>query len=105
MATIGPAVLEYHDSLYFKIHLAKCSDGSFVTALIYPAEYDDEFSRWLIDGEYKTAGQAEGGVSAVQTYYDNGAEILRRYQVLGQQAHSSKTGAKLFAAAKTAVQR
>src|SRR4030042_1910394 len=29
-----------------KVHLAKYSDRKFVVALIYPAEYDDEFSSW-----------------------------------------------------------
>jgi len=88
-----------------KIHLANRSNGSFVTALIYPAEYDDEFSRWLIDGDYKTAGQVSGGVSTVQAYYDEGAEILRRYQVLGRSAHTDRSGAELFGSVKMAVQR
>ena len=29
-----------------------------------------EFSSWLLEGCYKTAGTAEGGVGAVQRYYD-----------------------------------
>jgi len=92
-----------------KIHLAKfsepCSDESFVTALIYPAEYDDEFSRWLIDCDYKTAGQVSGGISIVQAYYDEGAEILRRYQILGRSGYTDRSGAELLASVKTAVQR
>ncbi|MHC4222230.1 MAG: hypothetical protein ACYST9_07385, partial [Planctomycetota bacterium] len=44
-----------------KVHLAKYSDEKFAVALIYPAEYDDEISSWLIQGQYKTQGPAEGG--------------------------------------------
>ena len=45
-----------------KVHLAKYNDDKFAVAIIYPAEYDDEVSLWLLSGEYKTAGAAEGGV-------------------------------------------
>jgi hypothetical protein len=88
-----------------KIHLAKYSDSSFVTALIYPAEYDDEFSQWLIDCDYKTDGQAAGGISTVQAYYDQGPEILRRHQIFDQQAHADRTREELLASVKMAVQR
>jgi hypothetical protein len=88
-----------------KVHLAKYSEDRFVTALIYPAEYDDEFSRWLIDGGYKTAGAAEGGVEAVQRYYDQSPQVLDRHQLFGQAAYENRTGAELLASVKLAVQR
>lgn len=88
-----------------KVHLAKYSEDSFVTALIYPAEYDEEFSRWLIERDYKTAGAAEGGIEAVQRYYDQGAEVLRRHQLFGESSLASRTGEELLAAVKVAVQR
>ncbi|MHC4260809.1 MAG: hypothetical protein ACYSTF_10445 [Planctomycetota bacterium] len=58
-----------------KVHLAKYSDEKFAVAVIHPAEYDDEISRWLLDGEYKTSGAAEGGIGVVQRYYDDKPEI------------------------------
>jgi len=88
-----------------KVHLAKYSEDKFVTVLIYPAEYDEEFSRWLIDGNYRTAGAAEGGIEAVQRYYDWKPEILDRHQLFGQSAYKSRTGAELLASVKLAVQR
>jgi len=88
-----------------KVHLARYSDGKFVTAMIYPAEYDDEFSRWLTDGGYKTAGVAEGGVEAVQRYYDQSPQVLDRHQLFGQSAYASRTGTELLASVKLAVQR
>lgn len=88
-----------------KVHLARYAEDNFVTALIYPAEYDDGFSRWLIDGGYKTDGAAEGGMEAVQRHYGRKGEILDRHQLFGQAAYESRTGEDLLASIKLAVQR
>jgi len=88
-----------------KLQLAKYSDGKFVTALIYPSEYDDELSRWLSDNNYKTAGPAEGGISAVTGYYRDESEILERRQLFAVDKFENKTGEELLAATKIAVQR
>jgi hypothetical protein len=88
-----------------KVHLAKFSDDKFAVVLIYPAEYDDEISDWLLEHEYKTAGAAEGGISATTKYYDAKPEILERHQLWGQSTVESRTGEKLLAATKIAVQR
>jgi hypothetical protein len=88
-----------------KVHLAKYSEDKFAVALIYPAEYDDEVSCWLLDGDYRTAGAAEGGTGAVQRYYDSAAEILERHQLFGKSESISRTGEKLLASLKLAVQR
>ena len=40
-------------------------DETYITALIYPAEHDDAFSRWLLDGHYRrTSGAVEGGTGS-----------------------------------------
>lgn len=88
-----------------KVHLAKYADDKFAVALIYPAEYDDEVSSWLIEGDYKTAGTAEGGTGAVQRYYDSAAEIIERHQLFAQSDQTSRTGRELLASLKQAVQR
>jgi hypothetical protein len=88
-----------------KVHLAKYSDEKFVIALIYPAEYDEEISIWLPDGNYKTSGAAEGGIEAVQRFYDYKPQILDRHQLLGQSQYQSRSGAELLANLKLAVQR
>jgi len=88
-----------------KIHLTKYGDSEFAAALIYPAEYDDEFSRWLLEADFSTAGPACGGIEAVQNYYSRPGEILRRHQLFGESAYKNKTGDELLAAVKTAVQR
>ena len=88
-----------------KVHLAKYDGHSFVTAIIFPAEYNDEFSSWLSDAGYKTRGEATGGTDAVKTYYDQAPEILQRHQLLGQSQWHSKTGDELLLSTKIAVQR
>ncbi|HUU15836.1 MAG TPA: hypothetical protein VMW72_01695 [Sedimentisphaerales bacterium] len=88
-----------------KVHLAKYNDDKFAVALIYPAEYNDEVSSWLLDGQYKTSGAAEGGIEAVQRYYDYNPEILERHQLFGKFASISRTGQELLAGLKLAVQR
>jgi len=65
-----------------KAHLSVWNDG-YVIALIYPAEYDQEFSRWLLDIGYTTQGAVEGGISAVQGYYDGRAVVLQQQQLFG----------------------
>ena len=88
-----------------KVHLAKYADDKLVVALIYPAEYDSEFSSWLLEGDYRTKGAAEGGVGAVQRYYDQQPEILDRHQLFGQSEVISRTGSELLSSLKLAVQR
>ena len=88
-----------------KVHLAEYSEEKLVTALIYPAEYDGQMSAWLLDGNYRTAGAAEGGLEAVQRYYDSKPEILDRHQLFGQSEYQNRTGQELLAGVKLAVQR
>ena len=88
-----------------KVHLAEYNEEKFVTAIIYPAECDDEFSTWLLQSEYKTAGAAEGGIEAVERYYSQEPEILERQQLFGKLSFQSRTGDELLVATKIAVQR
>jgi hypothetical protein len=88
-----------------KLHMSKDEEGRFAIALIYPAEYDDEFSRWLLDTGYRTKGEVRGGIDIVSGYYDAKPQILARKQLLPIAAIESKRGAQLIEATKLAVQR
>jgi len=88
-----------------KVHLSKYSNDKYVVALIYPAEYDDELSSWLLDGQYKTSGAVESGVGAVQRYFNFEPEILDRYQLFAKSELRSRSGQELLAGLKLAVQR
>lgn len=88
-----------------KVQLAKYSDEKFAVSLIYPAEYEDEISGWLLDGDYNGCGLAEGGISAVQMYYEFKPRIMQTHQLFGRTELISRTGQELLANLKTAVQR
>jgi hypothetical protein len=88
-----------------KIQLARFAVDKFVVALIYAAERDAEVSSWLLGGEYRTAGPAEGGSGAVERYYRDAPEILETQQIFGAQESISRTGRQLLEAVPLAVQR
>jgi len=88
-----------------KVHLAQYAEDKFAVALIYPAEYDDEFSSWLLEGDFRTTGAVEGGTGAVERYYQSQADILQRHQLLEGGENVSRTGDELLACLARAVQR
>jgi cyclophilin family peptidyl-prolyl cis-trans isomerase len=87
-----------------KIQLANNGD-TFITALIYPAEYNDAFSQWLLDGNYRTAGQVEGGADAVKRYYNTEPEVLKRKQLWPLSSAEHLTGETLMEATNRAFVR
>lgn len=87
-----------------KLHLAQLSSEQYLTALIYPAEYEDEFSRWLLDCDYRTAGPAAGGIGQVDLYYRQNATVLERTQLFNSRSVAFR-GQMLLEAAKRAVVR
>ena len=88
-----------------KLHLAKYSDDKFVTTVIYPAEYNDEISEWLTGADFKTKGPAEGGIEAVQRYYNDNPKIIDRHQLFAKTELQNRTGEELLANLKVALQR
>ena len=69
-----------------KVHLGSDNNGGFVTAMIYPAEYDEMFSRWLADGNYRTLGAVEAGQAAVSRYYTMSWKIIAKTQLWAEKA-------------------
>jgi hypothetical protein len=88
-----------------KVHLARCADDRLVVALIYPAEHEEEVSSWLLEGEFRTAGPAQGGVGAVQQYYQGQPDVLERHQLFGTGEDISRSGEELLACVMRVVQR
>ena len=86
-----------------KVQLARVGEGEYVTALIYPAEYDADMSSWLLVNGYRTAGPARGGVEVVGEYYDAEVEVLERHQLFGKMSFESRTGGELLESAKRKV--
>jgi hypothetical protein len=88
-----------------KVNLAHWDEGQYVLGLIYPAEYEEEISAWLTQGQFEAEGLAEGGVGVVQQYYDRSPEILEKHQLFGHGRFESRTGDELLLGLKRAVQR
>lgn len=80
-------------------------ESGFVTALIYPAEYDADISRWLIELEYAGGDHVEGGISHVTDYYAESKEILRRAQLWNQSQTSSRSRDAILGSVRNALQR
>ncbi len=88
-----------------KVHLAKYAEDRYAVALIYPAEHDEEISSWLLEGGYRTSGSAEGGIGAIERYYQDHPEILDHHQLFGASETISRTGDELLGSIARAVQR
>jgi hypothetical protein len=88
-----------------KVQLARYAADKFVVAMVYPAEYDADVSAWLLEGDYRTSGPAEGGIGAVERYYVHGPEILETHQLFATEENVGRTGRELLEAVALAVQR
>jgi hypothetical protein len=88
-----------------QVQLTRYAPDKFAVALVYPAERDEEVSAWLLEGDYRTAGPAEGGVGAVERYYRDRPQILETQQLFGTSETVSRTGQELLESVALAVQR
>ncbi|TWT45555.1 hypothetical protein RAS1_19830 [Phycisphaerae bacterium RAS1] len=78
--------------------------GRYVTALIYPAEFDDDVCRWLIECGFVGGDTVEGGVSHVSNYYGEQKTLLDRRQ-LWSSSVPSRSADEVLATVRLAVQR
>lgn len=77
----------------------------YVTALIYPAEYEDEISAWLTAARYAGGDTAEGGPSHVTNFYHEPKTILERQQLWSAETTQSRSREEVLATVRRAVQR
>ncbi len=91
------------------VHLADrgpvAGPNRFVTALIYPAERDEDFGRWLLDIGYAGGDLVEGGCSAVTNYYEERPAVQRRQQLWSRSAIPSRSREEVLRSVRQAVQR
>ena len=87
-----------------KVQLAD-TDNAHLVAMIYPAEFDEAFSQWLLDGNYRTAGEVQGGTGAVQRYYDTEPVVLERKQLWPASSIEHLQGEALLEATNRAIVR
>jgi hypothetical protein len=77
----------------------------YVTAVIYPAEYEDEMSRWLLEAAFAGGDTAEGGPSHVSNYYQEPNEIIARVQLHAAGAIPARSPDEVLGSVRQAVQR
>ncbi len=90
------------------LHLAdRAADGPqrYLTALIFPAEYEDEIGRWLTVIAFNGGDLAEGGVSHVTNYNEQEKTLLERQQLWNRPAITSRSPDEVLAGVRQAVQR
>lgn len=90
-----------------KLHLgqAKSPEGvKCVVALIYPAEYEDEVAKWLIETGYQGGELASGGISEVESYYSRYSKI-DGFQLWGVLDGTARGAAEVLADVGKAVVR
>lgn len=77
----------------------------YATALIYPSEFDEDISAWLLDQRYAGGDFVEGGVSQVTDYYRLDKTILEREQLWSANSARSRSAEQVLATVRHAVQR
>jgi hypothetical protein len=91
------------------VHLADrgahAGTARYVTALIYPAEYEDEMAQWLNAAGYHGGDLAEGGSSHVSNYHATEKTILQRQQLWNHPATQSRSADEVLSSVRRAVQR
>ena len=81
------------------------SEARFVTALIYPAEYEDEIAAWLEQADYRGGATVEAGPSVVSNYYDQRTRIIDRRQLWAKTSELSRSRGDVLKSVRRLVQR
>jgi hypothetical protein len=79
--------------------------ASWLVALIYPAEHDEDISAWLSDAGYAGGDFVEGGPSMVTRYYEAAVNVLERAQLWPATSIPSRSREELRETLGRAVQR
>jgi hypothetical protein len=77
----------------------------YLTALVFPAEYESEIGDWLTAVAFHGGDIAEGGVSHVTNYYGEQKTTLDRQQLWNRPAIPSRSANEVLATVRQAVQR
>ncbi|MBN2446235.1 MAG: hypothetical protein JXO22_05900 [Phycisphaerae bacterium] len=77
----------------------------YLTTMIYPAEFEDEIGRWLLNIGYEGGDTVEGGPSHVTNYDEDDKRVLERAQLWSKTAIPSRSHDQVFASVRQAVQR
>jgi len=89
-----------------KLQLAQVKGAAMphAVALIYPAEFDAEWSAWLTSTGYRGGESCDGGTSHVAAWYSD-ANVMNSVQVLGVLDHAVRPLEDLLATVGKPLQR
>ncbi len=88
-----------------KLQLTREADGRLLLALIYPAEYEQEISRWLGASGFQGGGPVDAGISQVSRYYQRNLESVQREQLWPVESLQSRSLEELKACVGMELQR
>lgn len=77
----------------------------YVVALLYPAEYDEDISAWLLRTGYAGGDTVEGGISRATNYFEEVHDLIERNQLWATTSVSSRSPQEVRASIRRAVQR
>lgn len=63
----------------------------YVTALVYPSEFEDDMSAWLLSRNYLGGDRVEGGISHVSDFYAEQRDVLERRQLWSRTSTPART--------------
>ncbi len=76
----------------------------FVVALAYPAEYDEDVSRWMLNNEVKAGEYADGGVGQLESIRRD-ARIIDSAQLSAAKSRQARTRQEVLDSVGEAIQR
>ena len=80
------------------------SPQTAVCGLAYPAEYDEDISRWMLDNEVKAGEYADGGVGRLESIRRD-VRIIESAQIHAAKSRQSRTQQEVFNSVGETIQR
>lgn len=90
-----------------QLFLGKLPDPSqlaFVVGLAYPAEYDEDVSRWMLDNDVTAGRRADGGVARLEAVRRD-AHVIESVQLNAAPARRARTPEEVLASVGETIQR
>lgn len=80
-------------------------EARYCTCLVYPAEYDEDISRWLLHTRYNGGDFVEGGIAALTDLQQQPQTALHKAQLWPQKSRVPRDAAEVLGSTRRAVQR
>ena len=84
--------------------LPETSRLAFVVGLAYPAEYDEDVSRWMLDNDVTVGERADGGVGRLKVI-ERDAQVIESTQLHAAPARRARSREEVFASVGEPIQR